>query len=123
MQFRKLTLLAVLFAAFATAACATSSAVASGAMMNTQLEVQNNLQGITGTSIYLVTETGSRRSLGPVESNQTVTFERRLRANTYYLVATRVGQEDLVSERFRIDTDNMTVTWALGQNQITMRQR
>jgi hypothetical protein len=123
MQFRKISLLGLALVAALSAGCATGGAVASGETLSVQIQINNNLQGIQGVSAYLVTETGQRRSLGPVESNRQVTFDRSVRANTYYLVATRVGQSDLVSERFRLDASNMTVVWALGQNQITLQQR
>lgn len=107
----------------ATAACATSQNVATGAELTVQLQVDNNLQGITGTSVYLMTESGTRRSLGPVESNRRVNFDRELRAGTYYLLATRVGEPDLTSERFRIDTDNTIVMWNMSANQISVGTR
>jgi hypothetical protein len=123
MRFRKFSMLALALVATMSAGCATGGAVASGESLAVQFQINNNLQGIQGISAYVVTETGQRRSLGPVESNREATFERSLRANTYYLVATRVSQPDIVSERFRLDASNVTVVWALGQNQITLQQR
>lgn len=99
------------------AACA-QSAVSSGQVLDVTFEIDNNLPNIAGVSAYVVTETGSRRSLGPIESNQRGTFNRSLRAGTYYLLAGRVGADDIASERFRLDTDSITVMWNLSANQI-----
>jgi hypothetical protein len=123
MRVRKISMLVLALAALGSAGCATGGAVASGEALNVQFQIDNNLQGIQGVSTYVVTESGQRRSLGPIESNRQATFDRSLRANTYYLVATRVGGNEITSERFRLDTDNITVVWVLGQNQITFRQR
>ena len=124
MTFRKM-LGATLLLAFITGAagCATSSAVAEGEAMSVQIEVDNNLRGITGVSVYLISPGGSRRSLGPIESNNRATYNRELRAGDYQLVATRVGDSDIVSERFRVDTNGLVVRWALAQNQLTFGQR
>lgn len=113
---------AVLFA-LAVTGCATSASVASGDALSVQLQIDNNLRGITGVSVYLLSDTGGRRSLGPLESNNKATFDRSLRAGDYQLLATRVGAEDILSERFRIDTDNIIVIWAIAQNQLTFAQR
>lgn len=120
---RFMTLAAPLAALLAVAGCATSSAVADGDALNVQIQVDNNLRGITGVSIYLLSDTGGRRSLGPLESNQRNSYDRSLRSGDYQLVASRVGGEDIVSERFRVDTDNLVVIWALAQNQLTFGQR
>lgn len=113
---------AVLLALVVTG-CATGSSVASGDALSVQLQIDNNLRGITGVSVYLLSDTGGRRSLGPLESNNKATFDRSLRAGDYQLLATRVGAEDILSERFRIDTDNIIVIWAIAQNQLTFGQR
>jgi hypothetical protein len=124
MQLRRIPILAVtLTALMALAGCATSSAVATGETLDVQLQVDNNLRDITGVSVYLLTDTGARRSLGPVESNRQGSYNRALRAGTYQLMATRVGGADILSERFRIDTDNLIVIWAIAQNQITFGER
>jgi hypothetical protein len=116
-------LAASLIALIAFTGCATSSAVATGEAMNVQIQVDNNLRGITGVSVYLVSDNGGRRSLGPVESNDRNTYDRTLRAGDYQLQATRVGADDILSERFRVDTDGLVVIWALSQNQLTFGQR
>ena len=103
--------------------CATTSAVASGEELSVQLQIDNNLPGITGVSVYLLSDRGSRRSLGPLESNDKATYDRTLRAGDYQLLATRVGGDDILSERFRLDSDNVVVIWALAQNQLTFAQR
>lgn len=108
---------------FVFTGCATSSAANSGEVLNVQIQVDNNLRGITGVSIYLLSDTGSRRSLGPVESNDRVAYDHTLPFGDYQLVATRVGGEDIVSQRFRVDTDGLVVIWALAQNQLTFGQR
>lgn len=124
MPLRKLSTVAVLFIALiAYAGCATSSAVSSGETLNVQLQVDNNLRNIQGVSIYLVSNTGARRSLGPVESNRKASYDRAIRAGDYHLLATRLGEPDIVSEMFRVDTDNLIVIWSLAQNQLTFGQR
>ena len=114
---------AAVLLALAVTGCATGSSVASGDALSVQLQIDNNLRGITGVSVYLLSDTGGRRSLGPLESNNKATFDRSLRAGDYQLLATRVGAEDILSERFRIDTDNTIVIWAIAQNQLTFGQR
>ena len=114
---------AAVLLALAVTGCATGSSVASGDALSVQLQIDNNLRGITGVSVYLLSDTGGRRSLGPLESNNKATFDRSLRAGDYQLLATRVGAEDILSERFRVDTDNIIVIWAIAQNQLTFGQR
>ena len=114
--------LLLLTVSLVVAACASSGG-GSAATYNVQIRVDNNLQGITGISAYLFTETGSRRSLGPVESNRTGTFDRSLRQGDYYLSGTRVGNPDIVSERFRVDTDSLVVMWNVALNQVTFGRR
>lgn len=114
---------AAVLLAFAVTGCATGSSVASGEALSVQLQIDNNLRGITGVSVYLLSDTGGRRSLGPLESNNKATFDRSLRAGDYQLLATRVGAEDILSERFRVDTDNLVVIWAIAQNQLTFGER
>ena len=124
MQLRRIPALAViLIMLMAVAGCATSSAVATGETLDVQLRVDNNLRDITGVSVYLLTDTGARRSLGPIESNRQGSYNRAVRAGTYQLMATHVGGSDILSERFRIDTDNLIVIWAIAQNQITFGER
>lgn len=124
MQLRRLLTIAFIPATLAAlAGCATSSAVATGETLNVQLQVDNNLRDITGVSVYLLSDTGARRSLGPVESNRRGAYNRAIRAGTYQLLATRVGDDDILSEHFRVDTDNLIVIWAIAQNQITFGER
>lgn len=124
MQRRKFfSLVAPLAVLLALTGCATGSAASSGEMLNVQIQVDNNLRGITGVSVYLLSDTGARRSLGPVESNDRVAYNRVMRFGDYQLLATRVGGEDIVSQRFRVDTDGLVVIWALSQNQLTFAQR
>jgi hypothetical protein len=124
MQLRRIPTFAVMLTALmALAGCATSSAVATGETLDVQLQVDNSLRDITGVSVYLLTDTGARRSLGPIESNRQGSYNRSLRAGTYQFMATRVGGDDILSERFRIDTNNLVVIWAIGQNQITFGER
>lgn len=122
MQRRRLLSLATVLVVFAMTGCATSSA-ATGESLAVQLQVDNNLRGISGVSLYLLSDTGGRRSLGPIESNNRQAYERNLRAGDYQLVASRVGAEDIVSERFRVDSDGLVVIWTLEQNQLTFAQR
>jgi hypothetical protein len=124
MRTRRVTgLLVAIIIALAATACATSQNVATGAQLSVQFQVDNNLINIGGTTVYLITESGSRRSLGPVETNRRVNFDRSVRAGTYYLAATRIGQSDLTSERFRLDTDGTIVIWSMNQNQLSFGQR
>jgi predicted small secreted protein len=122
MQRRRLLSLATVLVVFAMTGCATSSG-ATGESLAVQLQVDNNLRGISGVSLYLLSDTGGRRSLGPIESNNRQAYERNLRAGDYQLVASRVGAEDIVSERFRVDSDGLVVIWTLEQNQLTFAQR
>ncbi|HSK17562.1 MAG TPA: hypothetical protein VK912_00370 [Longimicrobiales bacterium] len=114
---------AAVLLALAVTGCATGSSVATGEALSVQLQIDNNLRGITGVSVYLLSDTGGRRSLGPLESNNKASFDRSLRAGDYQLLATRVGAEDILSERFRVDTDNLVVIWAIAQNQLTFGER
>jgi hypothetical protein len=124
MQIRRIPARAVLLIVFmAVAGCATSSAVATGGTLDVQLQVDNNLRNATGVSVYLLTDTGARRSLGPIESNRQGSYNRAVRAGTYQLMAARVGDADILSERFHIDTDNLIVIWSIMQNQITFGER
>ena len=118
-----LSLTSSLFALIVLAGCATSSSVATGEAMTVQIQVDNNLRGITGVSVYLLSDRGGRRSLGPLESNTRGTYDRELRSGDYQLVASRVGGDDIISERFRVDTDNLVVIWAIAQNQLTFGER
>ena len=119
MQTRKRWYFAALMLALLGSGCVTSGAVASGQELAVTLEIENNLPGLVGISTFIVTETGARRSLGPINSNQRQAFERTLRAGNYYLVATRVGGTDILSERFRLDTTPIGVTWNVMANQLS----
>lgn len=103
--------------------CAARSSVAGGDAVSTQIHVDNNLPGITGVTVYLASTSGGRRSFGPLESNQRAAFDRELRAGDYQLIASRVGEPDIVSERFRVDTDGVVIIWSLAQNQLTFAER
>jgi hypothetical protein len=120
---RRLNPAALLVVVAVFASCATSSSVATGEALSVRLQVDNNLRGITGVTVYLLSDTGGRRSLGNIESNERQTYDRSLRAGDYQLVASRVGADDIISERFRVDTDNLVVIWALAQNQLTFAER
>jgi hypothetical protein len=119
MQTRKLWYGAALLVALCAGGCTTSGNVATGQDLAVTLDVQNNLPGLVGITAFIVTETGSRRSLGPVNSNQRQAFERTLRAGTYYLVASRVGASEIQSERFRLDTSPIAVSWNVMANQLS----
>jgi len=123
MRNRRLPALLVMLLALVATACATSQNVSSGTQLSVQFQVDNNVRDISGTTVYVVGETGSRRSLGSVEPNRRATFDRSLRAGSYQLIATRVGQTDLVSEQFRLDTDGMIVMWNMNVNQLTFAQK
>ena len=116
------TFAVLMIALLALTGCASRSAVAAGDALAVQLQVDNNLRDITGVSVYLISDSGSRRSLGPVESNRQGSYSYNLRAGDYQLLATRVGAADILSERFRIDAP-VIVVWSLAQNQITFGER
>jgi hypothetical protein len=123
MRTRKLaTLFVALLAVIGAAACASSTGTAAE-RHDVTIVIDNNLSNIAGVSAYLVTETSARRSLGPVESNQRGSFDRSLPTGTYYLIATRISNPDLISERFRIDTDSMVIMWSMAANQITFGKK
>ena len=119
MKLRTLGLAVALMTAVAVGGCRTSSAVATGQNLDVTIEIDNNLPGLTGITAFIITETGARRSLGPVNSNQRLSFERSLRAGNYTLVASRVGGADIVSERFRLDSSPVSVFWNVNVNQLT----
>src|SRR5688572_17291472 len=75
MQSRKLWYFAALMIALLGSGCVTSGAVASRQDLAVTLEIENNLPGLIGISTFIVTETGARRSLGPINSNQRQAFE------------------------------------------------
>jgi len=123
MRTRKLAAMLIAIAVlFGVAACATGTGVAAD-RHDVTIIIDNNLSRIAGISAYLVTETSARRSLGPVESNEKGTFDRSLPTGTYYLIATRVSNPDLISERFRIDTDSVVVVWNMASNQIAFGKK
>lgn len=118
MHIRTFGCSALLLLALGAGACA-SSAVATGQDLAVTIEIDNNLPDLQGITAFITTDTGSRRSLGPVNSNQRLTIERTLRAGTYYLVASRVGATDIQSERFRLDSSPVMVFWNVNANQVT----
>jgi hypothetical protein len=118
-MLRKLNYVTALTLVLAGSSCTTSGAVATGQDLAVTLQVENNLPGLVGITAYVVTDTGNRRSLGPVNSNQRQTFERTLRAGTYFLVASRVGGAEIQSERFRLDTSPVSVAWNVNANQLS----
>jgi hypothetical protein len=91
--------------------------------VSVQIQVDNNLPGITGVVVYLVPQSGGRRSLGPVESNRVGTFDRNLRRGAYSFLASRVGAPDLISDTFRVDDGDVIVTWHMNTNQISFTRR
>jgi hypothetical protein len=104
--------------------CASGGAGGTAAdAVSVQIQVDNNLPGITGVVVYLIPQSGGRRSLGPVESNRVGSFDRNLRRGAYTFLASRVGAPDLVSDTFRIDDGDIVVTWHMNTNQISFSQR
>jgi hypothetical protein len=103
--------------------CATA-AESTAEPIPVEFRVDNNMPGIGGVSAYLMTESGTRRLLGPIESNQTGAFQRAVNPGaTYTLIIGRVGSQDLVSERFRIEPDVAVVIWNVRANQLTFGRR
>jgi hypothetical protein len=104
--------------------CASGGAGSTAAdAVSVQIQVDNNLPGITGVVVYLIPQSGGRRSLGPVESNRVGTFDRNLRRGSYTFLASRVGAPDLVSDTFRVDDGDVIVTWHMNTNQVSFSQR
>jgi hypothetical protein len=91
--------------------------------VSVQIQIDNNLPGITGVVAYLIPQSGGRRSLGPVESNRVGTFDRNLRRGAYSFLASRVGAPDLISDTFRIDDGDVIVTWHMNTNQVSFSNR
>ncbi|CAN5663572.1 hypothetical protein BH23GEM9_BH23GEM9_24180 [soil metagenome] len=120
---RRTFILAALVVLF-TGGCATTPDPTTGEVMSVEFRIENNLPGIGGVSAYLVVaDAGSRQLLGPIESNRTGTYQRTVRTGTYSLVIGRVGASDIVSDRFRLDTDIAVIAWNVSANQLTFGQR
>src|SRR3972149_4028676 len=89
------------------AACAASTGggAAEGTGFIVPIEVENNLSGLSGTSVYIARSTGTgRRLLGPVETGRKRTFEYDAREGMYRLTAKQqgIGQDSIVSDAFQL---------------------
>jgi len=108
-------------AGLALVACAANSAGSGGnSGYVVPIEVENNLSGLSGASIYIARSSGTgRRLLGPVESGQKKTFEYDARNGTYRLTARPqgVGQDSIVSDVFQLQP-GMVVQWSIPTNRL-----
>jgi len=88
------------------------------------IEVDNNLTGLSGASIYINRSTGtSRRLLGPVEAGKKRTFEYDARAGFYRLIARRAMSDDsIVSDTFQLQPGTM-VQWSIPMNRLLTGSR
>lgn len=123
---RTLGLAVIALAAIALAACSAASTGTQGGQDTflVPIEVDNNLSGLTGATIYIVRSTGTnRRLLGPVESGRKNTFNYDASIGSYRLIARQgVGMDSIVSEQFRLDP-GVYVQWSLGVNRLLLGTR
>jgi len=109
--------------ALAVAACAAKSGGEAGAASTgfiVPIEVENNLTGLGGASIYISHPSGtSRRLLGPVESGRKRTFEYDAKAGVFKLTARQQGTraDSIVSENFQLQP-GMAVQWSIPMNRL-----
>jgi hypothetical protein len=104
------------------AACAAKSGAEPGAPSGflVPIEVENNLSGLTGTSVYIARSTGgSRRLLGPVETGRKRTFQYDAREGLYRLTAKQQGMraDSVVSDVFQLQP-GMVVQWSVATNRL-----
>ena len=106
------------------AACASSGGANTGEAYTVPVEVDNNLSGLSGATIYVQRQTGTnRRLLGPAESGQKKTFQWDARDGSYVLVARLTGgQADIVSDVFQVQ-NGVVVSWNLAQNRLLSGSR
>lgn len=120
--FRRTAALLVVAAAMLGAGCATAAST-DDTPVQVQFNIENNRPGLGGVTAFLVTPAGARVSFGPIESNRTGSWTRTVRPGLYTLVAGRVGGDDIVSERFRIEAQTAVISWNLNANQLVFGER
>jgi hypothetical protein len=117
-------LLLTVAAGTALAACAAKTggdqagAAATGFVV--PIEVENNMDGLSGASIYISRSTGSsRRLLGPVETGRKRTFQYDAREGMYRLTARPQGirGDSVVSDVFQLQP-GMVVQWTIPTNRL-----
>jgi hypothetical protein len=109
-------------AGVALAGCAANSgsAGADATSFTVPIEVENNVSGLTGTSIYIARSSGTgRRLLGPVESGRKRTFQYDAKEGLYRLTAREQGvrADSIVSEPFQIQP-GMVIQWSIPANRL-----
>lgn len=118
---RTLALMLGATTALALAACAanTEGTQAGEDTFVVPIEIDNNLSGLAGTSIFIARSTGSgRRLLGPIESGQKKTFSYDARPGMYRLTAkSGMRSDSIVSEQFQLFAGT-SVNWSLAANRI-----
>jgi hypothetical protein len=121
-------LMLVTVAGLGLAACAAKTGTGAGAATTgfvVPIEVENNLSGLVGTSIYITRSSGTgRRLLGPVENGQKRTFEYDAVAGTFKLIARQQGvrADSIVSDNFQLQP-GMAVQWLIPTNRLLVGSR
>ncbi len=113
-----LALVILVAGACASGSTATTSTAAANAGPNFPISVMvdNGLSGLQGVTVSITRESGGRRLLGPVDSGKKKTFTYEASSGVYQLLARRgAGDEDIVSEKFRVDA-TANITWRLPSN-------
>lgn len=110
-------LLAVLLAACATAG--NSSRAAGGDVV---VRVDNNLIPPAALTVYMVSETGTRRLIGNVspQQNATLSFDPLAASGRYRLVARTTAGAEIASTPFTLTTGDAAVNWDLRSNIATV---
>jgi hypothetical protein len=112
-----------LFAGVFAACASTGSSSAGAGSASVTFAIDNNLSGLAGATVYLVRDSGTRRTVGMVQSGRRMEFSESVRPGTYYLVAGGVAGGDLESERFRLEAGNLVVSWDLRANVVRVGVR
>jgi hypothetical protein len=106
------------------AACASTGSSSAGAgSASVTFAIDNNLSGLAGATVYLVRDSGTRRTVGMVQSGRRMEFTESVRPGTYHLVAGGVAGGDLESERFRLEPGSLVVSWDLRANVVRVGVR
>lgn len=126
---RRPRLAMLLLALLAAAGCASGSGGWRGADTDVVEEgavavtVNNNLVPPATLTIYIVSDTGTRRRLGAVSPSRTETFsfESSIATATYRLVAEVDAGRDIASNPFTLTNTTAGLTWNLQANLISFR--
>jgi hypothetical protein len=120
-----LSLIAATTTSLAACAASTGAGGADSASFIVPIEVENNLSGLEGTSIYIARSSGTgRRLLGPVESGRKRSFEYDAREGTYRLTAKQQGirSDSIVSDAFQLQP-GMVIQWSVPTNRLLTGRR